>query len=344
MQSILKLFGAKDSASFEKRFNRSLILLTIIYSVTLGVILLISASVSYSTFSFRVGERFEHFRQPLNEPVEIEIRRGPSVEEVQEDLMNSFIMVNGILLVIGIGLSYLLARITLKPLKDAYEDQRRFIADASHELRTPLSVMHIEIENEIEEAKHKKLSIEKLESNLDEVKRMTKIVQDLLYLSKLENSQTLSQTQVVNVYEVLDSIVKRLQTLAESKSVTLQLDTTHTNTEVFANDQVSHVFSNIIQNAIIYNKPEGTVHVAVSPKKNFVEIKIEDTGIGMSHTDLKHIFDRFYRADKSRSRAVGGSGLGLAIAQRIIESTDGSIHIESEIDKGTTVIVQIPKA
>ena len=157
MQSISKLFEVKDSASFEKRFNRSLILLTIIYSVTLGVILLISASVSYSTFSFRVGERFEHFRQPLEEPIEIEIRRGPSVEEVQEDLMNSFMMVNGILFVIGVGLSYILARITLKPLKEAYEDQRRFIADASHELRTPLSVMYIELENEIEEAKQKKL-------------------------------------------------------------------------------------------------------------------------------------------------------------------------------------------
>jgi signal transduction histidine kinase len=104
------------------------------------------------------------------------------------------------------------------------------------------------------------------------------------------------------------------------------------------------VFANIIQNAIVYNKPSGKVYVDIHDKKTMVEIIIKDTGIGMSNVDLKYVFDRFYRADKSRSRSFGGSGLGLSIAKQIIESVNGGIDIESELDKGTTVKIILPKA
>lgn len=346
MQNILKLFGVKDSALFERRFNRSLIILTLIYSVTLGVILFISATFSYSIFSSRVGARFERIpqMQQMQIPIEIEIRKSPTVNEVREELVEAFIRVNSALFILAVIGSYFLARITLRPLKEAYEDQRRFIADASHELRTPLSVMHIELENDIAETRLKKHSTEKLESQLEEVKRMSKIVEDLLYLSKLESSQTVSQIQPNQISGIIKSTVKRLQTFAESKKVQIVFEEKDANLEVKVNDQISHVFLNIIKNGILYNKDGGTVTISIQPKKNLVDIKIQDTGIGMGHIDLKHVFDRFYRVDKSRSRSVGGSGLGLAIAQQIIESNNGTIYIESELEKGTTVTISLPKA
>lgn len=346
MQNILKLFGAKDSVLFEKRFNRSLIILTLIYSITLGVILFISATFSYSIFSSRVGARFERLpqMQQLQVPVEIEIRKGPTVNEVREELVDAFIRVNGALFILAVIGSYFLARITLRPLKDAYEDQRRFIADASHELRTPLSVMHIELENDIAETQLKKHSTDKLESQLEEVNRMSKIVEDLLYLSKLESSQTIPRIQVVNMSHIIENVIKRLQVFADTKKVQIVYDNKNSNIEVKANDQISHVFSNVIKNAILYNKENGTVTVSLNSKKNSVDVKVQDTGIGIGHIDLKHIFDRFYRADKSRSKKIGGSGLGLSIAQQIVESNNGTIHIESELDKGTVVTINLPKA
>jgi signal transduction histidine kinase len=354
MQNILKLFGAKDSASFEKRFNRSLIVLTLIYSVTLGVILFISATVSYSTFSFRVGARFDKGPGPgIYIPIEIkeeideiqsQKKNGPTIEEVREDLIESFVMVNGILFLLAVIASYFLARITLKPLKSAYEDQRRFIADASHELRTPLAVMHIELENELTELTHKKLSKEKTESYLEEVTRMSKIVQDLLYLSKLENSHIAQEIESTDIQETLESVVKRLQPLAHSKEVELNFMKNKEEIFIKGNTQISQIFTNIVQNAIIYNKPEGSVQIDIKLKDSDVDVYIKDTGIGMSETDLKHIFDRFYRADKSRSRALGGSGLGLSIVERIMESVDGKISIESESGKGTVVKVSFLRA
>lgn len=341
MQNLLKQSGGKDFVSFEKRFNNSLIALTAIYSITLGFILFISASISYSTFSFRVGARFD--RVPPPEFVELhEIRFGPTVEEVREDLIESFIIVNGILFIFAVGVSYLLAKVTLNPLKNAYEEQRRFIADASHELKTPLAVMRIEMENELTDRGVK--NKEKVESYLQEVDRMTKIVHSLLYLSKFENIQSTPEVSSINIQSSIDEIINRLHAFALSKKVKIHFNKSNELINIRGVEQISHVLSNIIQNAIVYNKEEGAVDVSVVVKKNLVHVLVKDTGIGISKENLQQVFNRFYRVDKSRSRATGGSGLGLSIAERIIKSIGGDIHIESELGKGTLVTMVFLKA
>lgn len=390
MRYSLKQSAVKGFASFESRLARSIFFLTLFYSIILGLILLISASITYSAFSSRITTRFNRV-PPSAETIRIiqEIRKAeirqiqvntstieatrtvpssqpiwPTAEEVQEDLIASLIFVNGCLLLIAIGGSYFLARLTLRPLKHAYQEQRRFIADASHELRTPLAVMKIELENELTaiEQGYKGAEIkdsESVKSQLEEVDRMSKIVQNLLLLSKLDGAQITSpQMKVVpiDLTKSVSDITNKLQTLAKKYNVNLTLVDSHASTDtasnskpilIKGNDQITHILTNIIQNAILYNKANGSVYVLVGMNKSvksFVTVTVKDTGVGISKEDLAHIFDRFYRVDKSRSRATGGSGLGLSIVERGIKSIGGNISIESELDKGTTVKLTFKRA
>ena len=331
MQSLLKLFEGRDTVSrnnsFENKFNRSLILLTLFYTVTLGLMIVVSASFSYSAFSTKLVQRFSHMPTPTA-GITIEIRRGPTLEEVREDLVAALIFVNGILLIIAIGLGHGLARLTLHPLKKAYQEQRRFIADASHELRTPLAILHMELESG---------SVD-VASSLEEVKRMTKIVHDLLLLSKLEDNESRITLAPLPLGHAIAKIVERMHGFATTNDVTLRFEKPIQEVSVMANEEaLSHALTNLIQNAIIYNKPKGTVDVRLENAEGKATVSVVDTGIGISPEDLEHIFDRFYRSDKSRSRGKGSSGLGLSIAERGIRSLGSTLTVESELGKGTTV-------
>ena len=382
MRNLLKQSAVKGFASFESRLARSIFFLTLFYSIILGLILLISASITYSAFSSRITTRFNRV-PPSAETIRIiqeihqaEIRQiqisnstieathttpssqpvWPTAEEVREDLIVSLIFVNGCLLVIAIGGSYFLALLTLRPLKHAYQEQRRFIADASHELRTPLAVMKIELENELSAIEHKETgasikSPEGIKSHLDEVDRMSKIVQNLLLLSKLDGANIASPQMKIGPIDLTKAVSdtsSRLQALAKKYNVSLTFNDSNSK-PIFikGNDQVTHILTNIIQNAILYNKANGSVDVSISTDKatkSFATVTVKDTGVGISKEDLAHIFDRFYRVDKSRSRATGGSGLGLSIVERGIKSIGGNISIESELDKGTTIKLSFKKA
>ena len=379
MHHSLKQSAVKGFASFESRLARSLFLLTLFYSIILGLILLISASITYSAFSSRLSTRFNRIPpSPTTIRIIQDIRRAeiqqiqitttgtqtnplqqpvwPTAEDVREDLIASLIFVNGFLLIIAIGGSYILARITLRPLKHAHEEQRRFIADASHELRTPLAVMKIELENElasIEDNISSKTTgvlkdAETIKSQLEEVDRMSKIVQNLLILSKLDGVEVTSPQMKISEVDLVKSVsdaTTRLQALAKKHNVQLTfteptLGPNLKSIYIKGNEQVPHILTNIIQNAIIYNKQNGTVDISITIDKNsksFATVTIVDSGVGISKEDLAHIFDRFYRVDKSRSRATGGSGLGLSIVERGIKSIGGNIQVESELNKGTTI-------
>ncbi len=347
MLNALKQSGAKATNSFKKRFDNSLIRMTCFYGATLIVILFISGTVTYSEFSSRIGHRFLGFPPILL--VKQTLMNQPTAEDVRQDLVQSLIFVNGILLLLACIFSYWLARRTLQPIKDAYERQRRFLGDASHELRTPLSILHIELENELATT-IKSTDREGIESKLEEVKRMTKLVNDLLTLSRLDEDrfEYKQNLKTVDLSVSISNITKRLQPLAESNNLKLiAVSPTESIKATLDEELLSHAVTNFILNAILYNKPEGSVTVSVNldPKnKGYFVIEVTDTGIGMAPEDLKNIFERFYRADKSRSRRTGGSGLGLSIAQSAIGYMNGTLSIESELHKGTKVLIKLPLA
>ncbi len=343
MLHALKQSGARATDSFKKRFILSLVRLTILYAATLVVILLISGAVTYSEFSSRIGKRFSVFIPSMN--VRLTPPNQPTVADVRHDLVESLMFVNSLLLILAGISSYWLAKRTLEPIKEAYERQQRFLGDASHELRTPLSILHIELENELRNVT-KQGERERIISKLEEVTRMSKLVNDLLTLSRLDEDtrESISTLSTVSLVTSVSHIIKRLEPLAQAHHVTITFAPENEDVNLALDEELlSHALTNFIQNAIIYNIPQGSVTIRVKKESKEALVQIIDTGIGMTETQLQNIFERFYRADTSRSRKTGGNGLGLSIARSAIDHLGGKLIIESEPNKGTQVTVRLPQ-
>ncbi len=349
MPDASKQSGVRDINSFNQRFKTSIIKLTLLYVGILVGILFVSSSVLYSAFSKRLEHRYRGF-SPAEAEIVLEPGQPPRItyptpDDVRADLIYSLILVNGFLLFIASALSYRLAAETLKPLKDAYEREKRFLGDASHELRTPLAILQADLENELLNVHGSKIAHARASSNLEEVKRMGSLISGLLTLSRLSEDGIKSKSIYVdiNIPDFIQDICKRLSAIAEQQHVALTFEKPENPMHIFSNEKlISEAVTNVIKNAILYNKMNGTVTVSLVEKDNAAEITVADTGIGMSKKDLDKVFDRFYRVDKSRSRQTGGSGLGLAIVRSSIEQAGGTISLESELDKGTTVKLRIP--
>jgi signal transduction histidine kinase len=346
--------GAKDTNSFSTRFNQSILKLTLIYVVILAGILFVSSGVLYSVFSTRLENRFRGpsvkpesilIQTPEGVRGELIVRPGyPTPDEVRSDLINLLLLVNGFLLLIAGGLSYKLAEWTLMPLKKTYEREKRFLSDASHELRTPLSILKLELENELSEKKNVD-SARRVKSNLEEVDRMSQIITDLLTLSRLSENDLYESSKFspVNLNRLVSKTNERLANVAKNTDIQLILNLPSSDVIVTSNELlIEAVVMNCIKNAIIYNKPNGSVTTTLSKTNAEAVIIVQDTGIGMSQEDADKIFDRFYRVDKSRSRQTGGSGLGLSIVKSAIDRLGGKVSISSELDKGTTLTVFLP--
>ncbi len=344
MQNVLKPFGEKDTGSLNGRFDRARVRLTLVYVAILAVILFLSSSSIYSAFSQRLERRFERFRA-RPQMMLLDGMIPPNPDDVRTDLINSLFLVNGLLLLAGGVFSYYLASVTLEPIQASYERQRRFLSDASHELRTPLAILQTDLENELRDIRLSVPAREQRTSNLDEVKRMGRIVGDLLMLSRADEGNVVQRNAaIINLGEFLQMSVSRMQGIAATHQISLSFNHLQNETVFIQapHDLLLQTLTNIIHNAIIYNKPGGGVSVAMASEEKRARVTITDTGIGISPEDLKNIFDRFYRVDKSRSRQSGGSGLGLAIVQSLMSQMNGSVNIESAPGKGTTVVLSFP--
>lgn len=345
MQNVFKLFGVKDTDSFNAKFRHSRIILTVIYVIILAVILIISSSATRAVFSQRLHTRFYTFEAFTENGIILErTPPPPKAEDVQSDLLDVLMIVNGSLLIIAGFVSYWLAGITLRPIKVAYMRQRQFLSDASHELRTPLAILQTDIENQLSTEKDSKYR-ENLLSQQEEITRMTHLVNDLLILSRLnEQNKELHHFKVYDLQEVIKKATDRFTPIFEQRKIDFKLiQPENLKLAVLGDDALLiQAIGNVINNAIIYNNQPGTVTVEVSQKDNQAVIAVTDSGIGMSEEELAKVFNRFYRVDKSRSRQTGGSGLGLSIVKSIIKAHNGFISIKSEPLKGTTVTITLP--
>ena len=265
---------------------------------------------------------------------------------VAETKMRLKIILAGIdVLIIGVsaGAGYFLAGKTLKPIGEMVEGQRRFIADASHELWTPLTAMKTEIEVTLRD---KKLGLPSaknlLSSNLEEVDKLKSLTDYFLTLSKYQDTNNNLSWETFNLLPVAEEVCNRLQGLAKEKKVEIKKDLAPVLLE--ANKvSITELVSILLDNAIKYSHPEGKVIIGLEEKRGNVQIKVEDFGIGISETDLPHIFNRFYRADLSRTKnVVKGYGLGLSIAKSIVDLHKGKIEAQSVVNKGSVFTVALP--
>lgn len=228
----------------------------------------------------------------------------------------------------------------LEHLERAFEQQGRFVADAAHELRTPLATLRANLEV-IRQDPHATLSdYREMSATLDRaLNRLEKLTEDLLLLAKGEKE---IHVEPVNLDVLLTEVMQELESLAQAHQVSLNLEVADEVVLPADAPLLARAVSNLIENGIRYNHPGGSVTVMAHHEANGAVIRVKDTGIGIPPDELPHIFERFYRVDRSRARHRGGSGLGLSITAHIVQLHSGRIRAESTPGEGSTFTLWLP--
>lgn len=255
----------------------------------------------------------------------------------------SDIFITTLILTILIALfGYGIAYIALRPTRDALASQKQFIGNVAHELRTPLAIIKTNIEVALLEGKLNPKLRNTLIDNVDELDRTSDIINNLLSLNTLLNPERVEFSNI-NLGTVVEAAIAKLSALSKQKKITISV----TNAEfliVWGNSvALEQVAINLIKNAITYTPSGGSIDVVVAPNyRGYIELRVRDSGVGIAREDLFHVFEPFYRADRSRSRASGGSGLGLTIVSELVKLHRGKITIQSTEKHGTTALVSLP--
>lgn len=229
-------------------------------------------------------------------------------------------------------------------LQDSFQTLRRFTADAAHELRTPIAALRGETEVILSQDRSSSEYREILANNLHRLEFLTKLVNELLFLSQADKGKDIFRREPLMLDQVLTDVGEAFRLVANQKGVVLSLDLPRDILVTGDDTRLRQVFTNLIDNAIRYTPKGGDIEISALPQNGNVTVTIKDTGIGIPEDEIPHIFDRFYRVDKARSREDGGTGLGLNICEWIVKAHQGSIEVESRLGKGTTIHVTLPSA
>ncbi len=230
----------------------------------------------------------------------------------------------------------------IRRLDVSFRKIKQFTADASHELRTPLTVIKGESEVALRAERKPAAYRETIRRILEEADYMTRIVESLLLLSRIDAGQLQLKKVPVDLSSLVERVVRELTFLATRKN--LRLNTRLEKGAIVQGDEerLEQVIKNLVDNSLKYTESGGEISVEVFREKGNVFLRVSDTGVGIPAEDLPRVFDRFYRVDKSRSRKIGGSGLGLSIVKWIVDAHRAHIEIQSDEGKGTAVTVHFP--
>src|ERR1035437_1782295 len=320
------------------------------------IIMLISISFSAFIYFGATNEydriiRIEQYRVTHPTPTGIFIQRPPiqdalfSISSQQDNeliewaklrVLEALFSINVIILFLSALLGYFLAGRTLRPIKNMLDEQNRFITDASHELNTPLTALKTSLEVNL---RNKHLNLEQakevLQSNLEDVNSLQSLSEDLMGVVMYQKQNNNFKISKINLQGIINASLGKVKALAEKKRININIDTSKT---FIMGDEKSliELFVILLDNAIKYSNPKGIINVNVKSEDSGVSVLVKDNGAGIKKEDLPHIFDRFYRADRSRTKQkINGYGLGLSIAKRIVTLHNGSVKVESEVGKGS---------
>lgn len=225
-------------------------------------------------------------------------------------------------------------------IKEQENIRKRLTGDISHELKTPLTNIQSHLEAMIDGIWEP--TEERLLSVKEEAERLSSLVSDMQKLNKYDESSINLKKDNVNISDIICFVIFQFSNLAKSKNIKIEYEKKNINLYC-DKDKITQALVNILSNAIRYSNEGSTIFIEEKLKDNKVIISIEDQGIGISEEDLKYVFERFYRADKSRTRATGGTGIGLTIVKSIVSSHGGEVKLESKLGEGSKFTIILPK-
>jgi heavy metal sensor kinase len=228
-------------------------------------------------------------------------------------------------------------------LQSAFEREQRFSADAAHELRTPLSVLKSGLEITLSRERSAGEYRETLQDMRNQVERLIDLSNGLLMLSRLEQRRLEGEQSIVNMADVLDSIIERYQFLARKRRIKIRSNLQPVLMVKGYPDALMRLFINLVDNAVKYTPEDGRIELKAVQQDEWVRVEIFNTALNLKDDHLDHLFERFYRSDPSRSRHSGGAGLGLSIAKEIVEAHGGKISVSQQSGEGITFFVELPK-
>ena len=231
----------------------------------------------------------------------------------------------------------------LDAVASAVKEQSQFIADVSHELRTPLTVLRGSLEVALEEERLTEEYRDVIGGALLEVRHLARLSQNLLFLARGQSGRVTLSFANVDLVKLLGEISKNIAPAAADRDLGLKVELPSEPVRAFVDaDRVQQVFHNLLENAMRYTEPGGTIRIRLTSVPAEARMDVSDTGIGIPPEDLPYVFERFFRSDRARRAYSGGSGLGLSIVRWIVEAHKGKVEVESELGKGTTFTVKLP--
>ncbi len=227
-------------------------------------------------------------------------------------------------------------------LQTSENKRRQFVSDASHELKTPLASIKL-LSDSILQYDMDMETVREFAGDIGaEADRLNRMTMKLLALTKDEGNTAADEAEIIYMSPTVERVVKMLGGIADSNRITIHMDLRQDAPVLIQEDDLYQITFNLVENGIKYNVPGGNLSISLHRQEDMAVLRITDTGAGIPPEALSHVFERFYRVDKARSRQSGGSGLGLAIVRSMVERNNGEIHLQSTVGKGTTFTVAFP--
>ena len=220
--------------------------------------------------------------------------------------------------------------------------RHQFVSDASHELKTPLASIKLLSDSILQYDMDMETTREFVSDIGNEAERLNRMTQKLLALTKGDSSAELDEKEIIYMVPTINRVVKMLSSIAEKGKIAMHLQIEEDIPVLVQEDDLYQITFNLVENGIKYNQPGGDLYISLQRKEDLAVLQVRDTGVGIPENAIDHVFERFYRVDKARSRQSGGSGLGLAIVRSMVERNNGEIRVESKLGEGSAFTVEFP--
>lgn len=331
-------------------FKSATFRLTIYYLAIVAVISISFSMALYQVVAHDLAYGLQQQTQRISDnfPVFTDspyLRMSSDIQAGRQHLIGRLVVLNIVVLALAGIASYALARRTLQPIEAAHERQKRFTADVSHELRTPLTALKMESEVALLDPRTPKSELRNIiTSNIEEAEKLTLLITNLLRLSQLDDGIQQQAFRSITIGQPLQTAIDQVMPIAHSHTVTVNVNNSAASAQIDGDDtMLTQLFVILLDNALKYSSPAATVSVTAKAQGEQVVVTIVDSGKGIAKADMKHVFERFYRADAARTDgAQHGYGLGLSIARMIADAHHGTISLTSRLGHGTTATVFLP--